>query len=93
MPTLGSLRNQHRDRQFNLFWANLEILKPSIYAKAPVPVVVPKFKDRRPLYQVTSELLERCSDRGVRSDAHQRSADAGAGRSRDVRARRGVVPL
>ena len=58
---LDQLRNQTRDRQFNLFWANLEILKPSIYAKPPVPVVVPKFKDRRPLYQVTSELLERCS--------------------------------
>ena len=26
-----------------------------------MPVVVPKFKDRRPLYQTTSELLERCS--------------------------------
>ena len=24
--------------------------------------MVPKFKDRRPLYQVTSELLERCSN-------------------------------
>lgn len=58
---LEILRNMTRDRQFNLFWANLEILKPSIYAKAPVPVVVPKFKDRRPLYQTTSELLERCS--------------------------------
>jgi chemotaxis protein histidine kinase CheA len=58
---LDMLRSVTRDRQFNLFWANLEILKPSIYAKAPVPVVVPKFKDRRPLYQTTSELLERCS--------------------------------
>ena len=58
---LETLRSLTRDRQFNLFWANLEILKPSIYAKAPVPVVVPKFKDRRPLYQTTSELLERCS--------------------------------
>ena len=58
---LELLRSQTRERQFNLFWANLEILKPSIYAKAPVPVVVPKFKDRRPLYQTTSELLERCS--------------------------------
>jgi hypothetical protein len=58
---LELLRSQTRDRMFNLFWANLEILKPSIYAKAPVPVVVPKFKDRRPLYQTTSELLERCS--------------------------------
>jgi len=58
---LELLRSTTRDRQFNLFWSNLEILKPSIYAKPPVPVVVPKFKDRRPLYQVTSELLERCS--------------------------------
>jgi len=58
---LEFLRSTTRDRQFNLFWANLEILKPSIYAKPPVPVVVPKFKDRRPLYQTTSELLERCS--------------------------------
>jgi hypothetical protein len=58
---LSFLRSTTRDRQFNLFWANLEILKPSIYAKPPVPVVVPKFKDRRPLYQTTSELLERCS--------------------------------
>jgi hypothetical protein len=59
--SLSKLRDPVRDKQFNLFWANLEILKPSIYAKPPVPVVVPKFKDRRPLYQTTSELLERCS--------------------------------
>ena len=32
---LEILRNLTRDRQFNLFWANLEILKPSIYAKGP----------------------------------------------------------
>jgi len=59
---LTQLRSTTRDKQFNLFWANLEILKPSIYAKKPEAVVVPKFKDRRPLYQVTSELLERCSN-------------------------------
>ena len=59
--SLKQLRAIVRDKQFNLFWANLEILKPSIYAKAPVPVVVPKFKDRRPLYQVASEMLERSS--------------------------------
>ena len=90
---LGTLRSMSRDRQFNLFWANLEILKPSIYAKSPVPVVVPKFKDRKPLYQTTSELAGAVFGRGVRPDAHQRLADAGAGRSGDVRSRRGVVPL
>ena len=32
----------------------------SIYAKPPIPVVVPKFKDRRPVYQAASEVMERC---------------------------------
>ena len=36
------------------------MIKPSIYAKPPVPVVVPKFKDRRPVYQAASEVMERC---------------------------------
>jgi len=49
-----------RDRQFQMFWANCEVLKPSIYAKPPIPVVVPKFKDRRPVYQQASEVMERC---------------------------------
>ena len=49
-----------RDKEFQMFWANCEVLKPSIYAKPPVPVVVPKFKDRRPVYQAASEVMERC---------------------------------
>src|SRR4029078_9842679 len=49
-----------RDREFAMFWANCEVIKPSIYASAPVPVVVPKFKDRRPVYQQASEVMERC---------------------------------
>jgi hypothetical protein len=56
---LKDLSNDNSDRQFQLFWANIEVLKPSIYARPPVPVVVPRFQDKRPLYQVSSELLER----------------------------------
>lgn len=56
---LNRLSADTRDRQFQLFWANVEVLKPSIYSRPPVPVVVPKFKDRRPLHRVASELLER----------------------------------
>lgn len=48
-----------RDREFQMFWANLEVLKPSIYSRPPVPVVVPRFKDRKPIPRVASELLER----------------------------------
>lgn len=57
---LADLANMNRDKQFQMFWANCEVLKPSIYAKPPQPVVAPKFKDRRPVYQAASEMLERC---------------------------------
>ena len=57
---LDLLRNMDRDREMQIFWSNEQILKTSIYARPPVPVVVPKFKDRRPVYRTASELLERC---------------------------------
>src|SRR5580765_1883102 len=59
--SLERLAQNSRDRQFQMFWANCEVIKPSIYAKPPVPVVVPKFKDRRPVYQQASEVMERCA--------------------------------
>ena len=58
--SLKRLSNMARDKEFQMFWANCEVLKPSIYAKPPVPVVTPKFKDRRPVYQAASEVMERC---------------------------------
>jgi hypothetical protein len=58
---LERLRSQARERQMQLFWANMQVLGPSIYSRPPVPVVVPVFRDRRPLYRTSSELLERCT--------------------------------
>lgn len=55
------LCNQSRDREFQMLWANCEVIKPAIYAKPPQPVVVPKFKDRRPVPQASAELLERAT--------------------------------
>ena len=49
-----------RAKEFQMFWANLEVIKPAIYAKAPVPVVVPKFNDRRPVYQAASDVMDPC---------------------------------
>ena len=59
--SLERLAMMGRDKEFQMFWANAEVIKPSIYAKPPTPVVVPKFKDRRPVYQAASELMERCA--------------------------------
>jgi hypothetical protein len=58
---LEKLANDSRDRQFQLFWANIQVIGPSIYSRPPVPVVVPRFKERRPLPRTASELLERCT--------------------------------
>lgn len=47
------------DREFQIFWANLEVLKPTIYSRAPMPVVVPRHKDSKELPRKASQMLER----------------------------------
>jgi hypothetical protein len=59
--SLSRLAAISRDRMFQLFWSNVSVLGPSIYSRPPVPVVVPKFKDQRPIPRTASELLERSS--------------------------------
>ncbi|WP_273727484.1 hypothetical protein [Brucella gallinifaecis] len=58
---LEKLGNIKRDRDFQLFWANIQVLAPSIYARPPVPVVAPKFSDNKPVLDAASEVLERCT--------------------------------
>jgi len=59
LASLSKLAKTRTDREFQIFYANLEVLKPSIYARPPQPVVVPRFKDRKPVPRKTSEMLER----------------------------------
>lgn len=47
------------DQQFDVFWANIEILKPAIYAKPPRIVVSPRFKDGSRSDKTVAELIER----------------------------------
>lgn len=53
------MANAARDREFQIFWANLEVLKPSIYSRPPVPVVVPTFQNRKELPRRAADMLER----------------------------------
>jgi hypothetical protein len=55
------LADMSRPKEFQMFWANIEVEKPAIYSNPPEPVVVTKFKDRRPVYQAAAEMLERCT--------------------------------
>ncbi|MFQ8433484.1 hypothetical protein [Amaricoccus sp. W119] len=56
---LDTLAKGAADREFQIFWANLEVLKPTIYSRAPVPVVTSRFRDRKPLARRAADLLER----------------------------------
>lgn len=57
---LAKLSGERRDREFQMFYANLEVMKPSIYARAPQPVAVQRFKDsNRPVPRKAGELIER----------------------------------
>lgn len=58
---LERLASISREREFQLFWANVQVLGPSVYSRPPSPVVVPRFKDQRKLPRTASELLERCT--------------------------------
>jgi hypothetical protein len=53
-------RADSSDREYSIFWANIEVLRPATYARPPVPVVAPRFKQTNPLASSASDLLERC---------------------------------
>jgi hypothetical protein len=55
------LNNAVRDRQFALFWANVQVLGPSIYSRTPVPVVQMRFKRKNPTGRAAAEMLEACA--------------------------------
>src|SRR5262245_26218562 len=58
--TLDRLADMSRDRQYQMFWANMEVMRPALYANPPIPVIVSKFRDRRPVIDAAAEFLERC---------------------------------
>lgn len=55
-------RADSADREYSLFWANIEVLKSATYARVPVPVVAPRFKGTKNqmLASTASDMLERC---------------------------------
>ena len=60
------------DQEFQIFWANMEVIKPSIYSRPPTPVVTPAFKSRKPLERTASEVLERLAIANMKkTNAHR----------------------
>lgn len=57
--SLERIAGTRTDREMQVFWANLEVLRPSVYGRAPVPVVSARFRDRKQLPRRAADLLER----------------------------------
>ncbi len=47
------------DRRLNVFWSNVEVLKPATLARKPKPVVERRFRDQDKVGRVAAEVLER----------------------------------
>lgn len=65
---LEKLASNTKDREFQIFWANLGVLKPAIYTRAPRPVVMPRHSDLGEVVRKSSEMLERALQFDVEAD-------------------------
>lgn len=59
LGTIERLSKKGVRRAFQIFYANVEVLKPSVYARPPIPIVEPVFKTRDPVKTMGAQLLER----------------------------------
>lgn len=68
---LEKLSSNTGDRQLQIFWANLQVLKPAIYQRAPAPVVMPRHSDLGEVVRKAAEMLERALGFSIEdSDLH-----------------------
>ena len=68
--SLQTMADTVGDREFQIFWANIEVLKEIIYTRPPQPVVQPRHSQgpRREIARKASELLERALEMDVEAD-------------------------
>ena len=61
--------SQHStQRRMNVFWANTETLKPTVYAQTPKPEVKRRYRDQDPVGRVASQILERACEYALDCD-------------------------
>jgi hypothetical protein len=54
--------------KYNVLWANVETLKPALYARNPKPDIARRFKDADPIGRVAADVLERSVSYFVAND-------------------------
>lgn len=56
---LEALAGSSSDRELQIFWANMEVMAPTVYSRPPVPVVQPRHRRRDELARKAADVLER----------------------------------
>lgn len=65
---LKVLADTSQDREFQIFWANMEVLRPTIYSRPPRPVVDQRHSDSGPVARAAAEMLQRVLAYDVEAD-------------------------
>ncbi len=59
-------------RRFNILWSNVQVLRPTLYARAPKAEVIRRFKDKDQVARIGAEIAERALDVEIeRSGFHE----------------------
>lgn len=65
------------ERRFNIFWSNVQTLKPAVYAKPPKPIVQRRYLDADPVGRAASTILQRAIATSIEmSDWHETTSQA-----------------
>lgn len=59
---LDESRKESSTRKYAMLWANVETLKPAVYAKLPTVICSRRYKDRDKVARTASELIERATN-------------------------------
>jgi hypothetical protein len=54
------IQQSDADAKYNIFWSNIENLKPGMYAQTPKPIVTMRHDDNNPVARTGAEVIERC---------------------------------
>ena len=76
----SQIGDQDGPRRMNVLWSNVQVLKPSIYGREPLPIAERRFLDRDPIGRVAAQILERAlryeiSDSGFHDTIDQNVQD------------------
>lgn len=55
----STTENRVNKRRYNALWSNIEILRPALYGRTPVPVAERRFRDKDPVARGAAQMLER----------------------------------